>query len=125
MKTIKVKVFSYDELNEDAKEKARQWFSEGFDGRWEWQGIIEDAKQIGLSILELEQHRPNRGDFWTTADDTAQKIITNHGSTCETYKSAKRYLLAVRELGNEPDEEENYNAASEWQRAKAELEGEL
>lgn len=34
METIEVKIYSFGELSENAKEKAREWMREGFDGHW-------------------------------------------------------------------------------------------
>ena len=34
MKTIAINIYSFDELNEEAKENARNWFRRGFDFAW-------------------------------------------------------------------------------------------
>lgn len=34
METINLQIFSFDELNDEAKEKAREWMRNGFDGFW-------------------------------------------------------------------------------------------
>lgn len=44
---IETTVFSFDELDERAKERARGWFRAGaLDHEW-WDGVYEDAKRIG------------------------------------------------------------------------------
>lgn len=120
MREITVKLYRFNELSDKAKEKARNWFREGYTGEFEWENIQDDAKEIGLKITEL---RPtgiqgnNEGEFITTARECAEKILKNHGETCETYKTAKGYLqdlaaLAIVEGGDVGDYEDQ-NAADE------------
>ena len=53
MRTIKKTVFTYDELSEKAKEKARDWWREGgMDYEW-WDYIYDDAEHIG-SLIGIE-----------------------------------------------------------------------
>lgn len=92
MRTIKTNVYKFNELNDTAKEKARNWYREGNTGEFEWENIQEDAKTIGLEIIQLDTHRPNKGRFLASAEETAHKIEKEHGETCETHKTAKAYL---------------------------------
>ncbi len=46
MKTIKINIYSFDELSDKAKEKARQWYREGFDFQFSNDIVIEEAKNI-------------------------------------------------------------------------------
>ena len=50
MRTIKVKVFTFDELNDDAKERAREWYRRGQEpgGNWasEWRQTAEEAAKF-------------------------------------------------------------------------------
>ena len=98
MREIKVKLYQFDELSEDAKEKARQWFREGNDGYFEWEHVQEDAKTIGLEIQSLDHHRANRGGFITSAPECIEDILANHGESCDTYKTAKKYEPTFKEL---------------------------
>jgi hypothetical protein len=45
-------IYEFDELNDEAKEEARQWFREAggnfYDGWWDWGGIEEDLEKLGL-----------------------------------------------------------------------------
>lgn len=108
MREIIVKLYKFEELTEKAKEKARDWFRSGFDGQFEFDTILEDAKEVGLKILEL---RPtgiqgnNRGEFITTARECAEKIVKNHGESCETYKTAAAYLKDISTLEVDEDGE--------------------
>src|SRR5205809_4336111 len=55
-KTIETTVYTFDELSEDAKEKARDWFREGnLDNDW-WDYIYEDADRVA-AILGIEISR--------------------------------------------------------------------
>lgn len=56
-----------------------------------WEQIENDAKEIGLIIYELDDHRPNKGEFERSGIKTAIAIMANHGESCETYKDAKNY----------------------------------
>lgn len=50
MKTIKTKVYEFDELDDAAKEKAREWYREGaLDYEW-WDGVFESAKTAGACL---------------------------------------------------------------------------
>ena len=93
METIETQVFTFDELSDKAKEKARDWFREGQDNSWPWECVQEDAKQIGLNITELQTCRSssNKGEFTTCAIDCAELVIANHGPDCEIYKTAKDF----------------------------------
>ena len=101
MRIIETKVYKFEELNEEAKEKARDWFREANDGWTEFATILEDAKEIGLKITAL---RPtgiqgnNEGRFITTARECAEKILKNHGEGCETFKTAGAYLKDIDAL---------------------------
>lgn len=54
MRTIETSLFLFDELNETAKENARDWWRQGYEFKFEAECVIDDAKQIaklfGLSI---------------------------------------------------------------------------
>lgn len=48
--TIETTVYTFDELDDDAKDKAREWYREGaFDYEW-WDCTYEDAKECGRLI---------------------------------------------------------------------------
>ncbi len=113
MREIKVKLYQFNELSERAKEKARQWFREGYTGEFAWEDIQEDAEQIGLKIMELDQHRANHGKFIESAPECAEKIIKNHGESCETYKTAKTFLTERDEIVSEAERDENGDLADE------------
>ena len=89
-------VYQFSELSEQAKEGARQWYREGaLDHDW-WDHVYEDAKDIGLTITEFDEHWA-KGKLHLSIADSVQAILKNHGTTCATYQVARRYVgkLAV------------------------------
>lgn len=125
MKTIKVKVYQYGELSNEAKDKARQWLFENGDlYQFENDSLLQDAKEIGLHIMALDSDRLEKdGEFQTTADDCANKIIRYHGQNCMTYKTAKEYLFASTRMAEPIDEDTK--AYDDYMAYKAECEGEF
>ena len=93
MKTITVNAFTFDELSDKAKDKARQWMREGIDvDEWSDQ-VTEDAAQVGVKITGFDVGRGN--DIQGTVDQpetTAHKILKDHGDMCNTHKTASDYL---------------------------------
>ncbi len=92
-KTKTIMLYTFDELSEDAKQVAREWWMElGLD-EW-WDGTYEDAKNVGLKITSFDIDRGNciEGDFTEDACYTAHKIVDEHGDTCETFKTAEDFL---------------------------------
>ena len=101
MKTITTTVFTFDELDEDAKETARDWFRQGiYDFDW-YDSIYEDAKQVGLIITAFEPDRYCEANFAESAEETAHLIVDNHGDMCETYKTSDEYLKSRDIIINE------------------------
>lgn len=99
MRTIRTKVYKFNELSKQAKESAINWYLLGNDdSSLAWDNIIEDSIQVGLKIYSIDDHRPNHGEFVISAKNTATRIIENHGKTCETYKTASRFLDDWKEL---------------------------
>ena len=67
MKTIELKVYTFDELSEQAKEKAReQWREDGLDYKW-WDDVYDDhkekIKEVGFEVTKMYF----RG-FWSQGD---------------------------------------------------------
>ena len=99
MRTEEIKIYTFDELSETAKENARDWYRQGFDYDW-WDSLYEDAERAGLKLtsFDLDRNRHATGNFiWSTLE-TAHKIVEDHGEQCETYRTAKDYLVTRDEL---------------------------
>ncbi len=95
MKTKTINVYQYKELSDKAKDKARDWFlSTGDDGQ-AWDSTKEDAANIGLD-LKGTHHDTMTGDFEVSALDCAERILKGHGKHCETFKTASKYVKALR-----------------------------
>lgn len=67
MQTMTIETYKYDELSDDAKEKAREWFSKGaLDYDW-WEYIYDDAKEC-LGMLGFEIDDIQFSGFWSQGD---------------------------------------------------------
>ncbi len=112
MRTITTKVYQFDELSDEAKQRAREWFlADGDEADQAWEYVQDDAKEIGLKIISLSDHRGNEGEFIESAIGTAKKILDEHGSSCETYKTASRYKNS---LIAETDDEKREDVTHEF-----------
>ena len=95
MRTIRTKVYQYDELpTQQAKDNAIEWYRDDVSSNFStaWDDIKEDAKQIGLKLISLDDHRANEGDFMLSANEVAQNIFNEHGESCSTYKTATEFM---------------------------------
>jgi hypothetical protein len=128
MRTIETKVYQFNELNDEAKERAIEkcrYFQ--VEGDW-WEHTYEDAKRIGLKLtsFDLDRNRHAKGEFLLSAVEVAQNILNEHGETCETYKTASNFLAE-----HEPvfaaymDEESEHYESPEKEEELIELEEEF
>lgn len=96
MRIKETKVYPFDELSDDAKEKAVQGLCDiNVDYEW-WEFTFEDAETAKLKLTEFDIDRGNycRGEFIEYAKDTADAIVFHHGENCETHKTAMEFLAA-------------------------------
>lgn len=94
MRTIRTKVYKFDELSEDAKQKAIEEFCNiNVDYEW-WDSVYYDAENIGLKITGFDIDRGSycNGEFNLAAPEVAANIIREHGDMCETYKTASSFI---------------------------------
>jgi len=92
--TIVKNWYKFDELSEDAKQKAiEKLYDINVDHDW-WDCTYDDAARIGLKLTEfsLYQGRYAKGEFTLSACEVAQNIFNEHGETCETYKTAQNFM---------------------------------
>jgi hypothetical protein len=98
MKTVKINLYKFEELSEEAKEKAIENnldINTEFD--W-WQFIYEDALNVDLKINGFNCYRRSIDiDFIYNSKDTAESILKNHGEKTETYILAKKFLSEYEE----------------------------
>ena len=93
-------VYTFDELTPEAQEKAiEKLWDINVEFAW-WGQLYEDAATIGLKItgFDLDRNRRATGVWLWSALETAHKIIEEHGEDCETYQTAKNYLVTRDEL---------------------------
>src|SRR5574343_31266 len=94
MRTVRTKIYSFDELSEKAKSKAVETNRHiNVDYGW-WKLLYEDAAAIGLKItgFDLDRNKHCSGNFELSAVKVAANIISNHGEECSTYKTAVAFL---------------------------------
>ncbi len=106
--TVKT-VYSFDELSEDAQEKAvEKLYDLNVDYDW-WEFVFEDASEVGLKLtsFDIDRGRSCKGEFIEDALFTADRIIETHGSTCDTYKTAAAFLKERDEAVNNAPRDEN------------------
>lgn len=108
MRIKETKVYPFDELSDDAKEKVIKEFGYALlDYEW-WESVFEDAKNVGIEITEFELDRGSycRGNI-DDAIDTAKAILKEHGDTCETWQTAKDFHDAVAKDGEDTEDFES------------------
>lgn len=92
--TVTREIYTFEELSEKAKEKALQKLSNiNLDYQW-WQFEYEDAANVGLKITSfgLDRYKEAEGKFLWSATEVADKIMSEHGNECATYKTAFNFL---------------------------------
>lgn len=97
--TVTTNIYTYDELSDDAKQRAREWYCEGaLDHEW-WDCTYEDAENIGCKIESFDCDRGEIDLRATEYDETvATCILRDHGDSCDTYQTAVRYKKALEKL---------------------------
>lgn len=109
MKTITINLYTFDELSDKAKEKARSWWHEcGLDYEW-WDSVYYDAATIGLKITEfgLDRNRHANGSFTKSATEVADLILKNHSDKSDTYTLAETFLCDRDEVFESAEKNEN------------------
>jgi hypothetical protein len=98
MKTIAIKIYKFSELSEEAKQKAiEKLYDINVDYNW-WDSTYDDAENVGLKITSFDlDNKGVTGEFIGSAIETAQKILNEHGDTCETNKTAGKYFKSLHE----------------------------
>ncbi len=99
-RTIRTKVYKFNELSEPAKQKAIEWFLKDYpDYNW-WEDTYNDAKEnSGLIITESDDYNA-KGKFEMDAFYSANLIVKNHGEDCETFKTAMTFLEKYADFYN-------------------------
>lgn len=67
MQVIETKVYTFDELNDKAKEQARQWYRENDDFSFHAESVIDDAKEIA-KLMGINISSIYFSGFWSQGD---------------------------------------------------------
>jgi hypothetical protein len=100
MRTIEMQVFTFDELNEKAKQTAlndNRQINTTHGYNW-WEYIYEDAYTIGLTIKSFDFDGIAEGELNVDLLDSILLIQENHGEICDTYKLALKFKKKWSEL---------------------------
>ena len=119
MRVVETNVFQYDELDDRAKERAREWYSRHvFEDSCDWEFVYEDAAEVANILgIDLRQRRVQLmggghryepsiyfSGFWSQGD----------GACFEgTYRYAKGATKKIREYA--PQDKELHRIADELQ----------
>jgi len=99
MREVKTIVYKFDELSETAQQKAIEKLADiNVDYEW-WEYTYDDATNVGIKITGFDIDRGSccEGDIYDF-EETAKKILENHGEKCETYQTAANFLKDRAEL---------------------------
>ena len=93
MRIKEIKCYQFDELPDDAKEKALMNLCDiNVDYEW-WDSVYEDAENIGLKLtgFDLDRNRHATGELIFEPLEVAKAILSDHGEMCDTYQLAKEF----------------------------------
>lgn len=115
MREIVHKIYTFDELSDAAKEKARDWWRSliGYD-EW-WESVYEDAERVHIQIkgFDLGRHEI-KGVLTIEPHLVADEIQNEHGESCDTYKTAAEFLERRDKLIDEWPKDEHGEFEDEW-----------
>lgn len=109
MRNETITIYEFDELNDEQKQKAIDGLHDiNTDYEW-WDCTYEDAKTIGLNIIEFDIYRASyvKADFIGSARETAEKILKEHGEKCETFIDATNLIEELDKAVDEAEKDEN------------------
>lgn len=94
MRIETVKIYTFSELSKEAQEKAiKRHYGINMHYDW-WSCIYDDAERIGLKLTGFgtDRNKHAKGELINSPYDVAQKIIAEHGDTCNTYQTAQEFI---------------------------------
>ena len=111
MREITEKIYFFNELSKESKEKAIENLSDintSFD--W-WENVYNEASNIGCDIIAFDLGRSNTINFslGEAAEDIAKWILEKHGKNDDSFHAATEFLCELsklKELGLEEGFEE-------------------
>lgn len=106
MRTIRIKAYKFNELNENAKQEAIRGLQDiNVDFEW-WDATYEDASNVGLKITSfgLDRDRHATGELILDGETVIAKVLEEHGEECGTYKTAMKYKKTFDDFGKMSEE---------------------
>lgn len=116
MRTRTYKVYKFNELTDEQKQKALEKnYYINVEGDW-WDCTYEDAKNIGLKIEAFDIDRGSycKGSFIASVEECAHMIEKEHGEQCDTYITAKSFLKKRDEIVDTWERDENGDFINEY-----------
>ena len=111
MREETIKIYKFDELTEEVKEKVlEKYWDINLDYEW-WQYAFEDARRIGLNIEEFDLNRGAyvKGKWLVDAEEAAEKILQEHGEDCETYQDTLNFQGELKQAHIVFENSEDYD----------------
>ena len=109
MKQIVTTLYTFDELPQDAKQKALlENYQINTEPDYWWKERLQELEDLGFEVINFELWR-NRLDITPQIESfgICENIINEHGLHCKTYQIAKKHL------NNEIGEDEFINQISD------------
>lgn len=112
-----ITVYTFEELSEDAKDIARQWWREGSCHDDWWENTYEDAARVYLKIANFDIDRGTiKGHLTSTFRESLKAVHKEHGEKTATFKLAHSYFLKIEKLrAKYLDEETDYDQSDEYE----------
>ena len=126
MKQVITDIYTFDELSNEAKQKAIS-NNQDINTNYNWYDcIIYDAKEIGLKINSFDiYYKDITGELETDCIYTAEKIISNYGENLEIYKCAHTFIQEWETLVKEYSDGINTDKVSEGNKEEFDKEADL
>lgn len=100
MRNVEMKVYTFEELSDEAKRKAIYKYQECSD-EW-WDHLYSDAEEIGIDIDGFDVYRQTiKGSLLMNVPDIVDLILKNHGEGTATYTLAEEFRTLLDELDEE------------------------
>lgn len=102
METITLNIYKFNELSDQAKQKAIEHYSDILiDYQW-WDFIYEDATRLGLKINSFDTYRRDIDIIYEyNPDDVAYRILKEWGEGTDMHRLATEYITKYNSLYHE------------------------
>ena len=109
MKTIEIKVYKFEELDKQTKEKVIDNYRNINVEDFQWYDWIkDDFNRLGLEIQEFDLGRRNYAKIYIeNFEDTSNYIIEEFGDSVLIKQTAKNYLKELKEIVSNFKEDED------------------